>query len=102
MLADPLRDIGLRRHHALVDRAVPGELKRLLLAIVGIGDGANGQDDFNQTVLHSKHASAIIRPNSSLRFKLERKLSGRRILERSNRCPLVVPNRKKIAPRHRR
>ena len=61
MLANPLRDIGLRRHHALFDGAVPGELQRFLLAIVGIGDGANGQDDFNQSLLPSDVVFAIIR-----------------------------------------
>src|ERR1700731_942735 len=58
MLADPLRDIGLRGHHALLERTVPRELKRLFLAVVGIGDGTNGQDDFNQSVLHSNDGLA--------------------------------------------
>jgi hypothetical protein len=44
----------LRSHHALIERTVPRELKIFFLAIIGIGDGADGQDDFNQSVLHSK------------------------------------------------
>jgi hypothetical protein len=61
MLADPLGDIGLRSHHALTERTIPGELKIFFLAIIGIGDGTDGQDDFNQSVLHSKLASTILR-----------------------------------------
>jgi hypothetical protein len=62
MIADPLGDIGLRGHHALLKRTVPGELKILFFAIGRIRDGTNGQDDFNQSVLHSKHGSSILRP----------------------------------------
>jgi hypothetical protein len=54
VLANPLRDIGLRSHHALLDRTVPGELKMLFFAIGRIGDGADGQDDFYQSALHTK------------------------------------------------
>jgi hypothetical protein len=61
MLADPLGDIGLRSHHALTERTIPGELKIFFLAIIGIGDGTDGQDDFNQSVLHSKLAFTILR-----------------------------------------
>src|SRR5437868_12723060 len=45
MPADPLGDVGLRRHHALLGRAIPGELKILFFAIGRVGDGADGQDD---------------------------------------------------------
>ena len=104
MLADPLRDIGLGRHHALLDRTVPGKLNRLLLTIAGIGNGTNGQDDFNQTVLHSKHGSAILRPKSPLRFKPERKLYLCRIAtsaigsstERSVRPAVLDIERKRV------
>jgi hypothetical protein len=59
MLANPLRDIGLSRHHALIERPIPGELQVFLLAIGGIGDGADSQDDFNHShVLHSKRGMA--------------------------------------------
>jgi hypothetical protein len=69
MLADPFGDIGLRRHHALLDRTIPGELQIFLLAIIGIGDRTDGQDDFNQSVLHSKAWLSHITSNSSPRFK---------------------------------
>jgi hypothetical protein len=49
MVADPLGDVGLRSHHALIERAIPGELKIFFLAIGRIGDGADGQDDFNHS-----------------------------------------------------
>ena len=62
MLTNPLGDIGLRGHHALLGRTVPVELKVLFLAIGGIGDGADGQDDFYQAALHAKCGLAIIRP----------------------------------------
>jgi hypothetical protein len=57
MLANPFRDIGLRRHHALLDGSFPGVLKILLLAIRGIGDGADRQDDFNQSALLDSNAA---------------------------------------------
>src|SRR5271170_4995684 len=40
MSADPVGDIGLRCHHALMDRAFPGELKIFFFAIGRIGEGA--------------------------------------------------------------
>jgi hypothetical protein len=64
MLAYPLGDIGLRSHHALIERTIPGELKIFFLAIIGIGDGTDGQDDFNQSVLHSKACLSHITSNS--------------------------------------
>jgi hypothetical protein len=63
MLANPLRDIGLRGHHALLERPFPGVLKILLLAIGRVSDGADRQDDFNQSaLLDSKRSFTIIRP----------------------------------------
>jgi hypothetical protein len=62
VLADPLRDIGLRGHHALLDRTIPGELQVLFFAIGWIGDGTDGQDDFYQSALHTKNGVVIIRP----------------------------------------
>ena len=54
MLANPFRDIGLRSHHALLKRPFPGVLKIFFLAIGGIRDGTDSQDDLNQTaLLHS-------------------------------------------------
>src|SRR6266705_1197229 len=51
MFADPLGYIGLRRHHALTQRTVPAELKILFFAIGRIGDGTDGQDDFNHSLV---------------------------------------------------
>jgi hypothetical protein len=63
MLANPLRDIGLRSHHALLKRPFPGVLNILFLAIAGVGDGTDRQDDFNQiALLDSKRNFTIIRP----------------------------------------
>src|ERR1017187_3553970 len=60
MFANPLGDIGLRSHHALSDRTVPDELKRFFLAISGICDGTDSQDDFNHSlVLDSECRLAI-------------------------------------------
>jgi hypothetical protein len=57
MLTNPFGDIGLRGHHALLERPFPSVLKILLLAIAGIGDGTDRQDDFNQsTLLDSKRS----------------------------------------------
>ncbi|WP_154072612.1 hypothetical protein [Bradyrhizobium erythrophlei] len=53
MLTDPLRDIGLGSHHALIERTIEGELKIFFFAMGRIGDGADSQDDFNQSALHS-------------------------------------------------
>ena len=75
VLVDPLRDIGLRGHHALLDRAVPGELQMLFLAIGGIGDGADGQDDFNQSALHTKYWLGHNTPNLSPRFRISTRIS---------------------------
>jgi hypothetical protein len=49
MVPDPLGDVGLRTHDALFERAIPGELKIFFLAIGRIGDGADGQDDFDHS-----------------------------------------------------
>jgi hypothetical protein len=70
MLANPLGDVGLGSHHALIERTLPGELKIFFLAIGGIGDGADSQDDFNHSnVLDSKHGIAILRLIHRQRFK---------------------------------
>ena len=61
MLTNPLGDIGLRGHHALPERTVPGELKVLFLAIGRVGDGTDGQDDLNQSALPSKRCITILR-----------------------------------------
>jgi hypothetical protein len=73
MLANPLGDIRLGSHHALIGRAVPAELEMFVLAIGGIGDGADSQDDFNQSVLPSKDGFAILRLILALRFEVPQK-----------------------------
>jgi hypothetical protein len=47
MVPYPLGDVGLRSHHALIERAFPGELKIFFFTISGVGDGADSQDDFD-------------------------------------------------------
>jgi hypothetical protein len=77
MLPNPLGDVGLCSHHALIERTVPCELKILFLAIVGIGDGTNGQDDFDHLSSIQNIAFPILRlthPNVS-NFK-EKSLPG--------------------------
>jgi hypothetical protein len=49
MVPDPLGDVGLCAHYALIERAIPGELEIFFLAIGRIADGADGQDDFNHS-----------------------------------------------------
>jgi hypothetical protein len=49
MIADPLCDVRLRAHHALTERAIPGELKIFFFAIGRVGYGADRQDDFNHS-----------------------------------------------------
>jgi hypothetical protein len=78
MLANPFGDIGLRGHHALLERTIPDELKIFFFAIGGIGDGTDGQDDFNQSFLPSKHGFVImlhITPVSLLRLKIPTKIA---------------------------
>jgi hypothetical protein len=62
MLPNPLGDIGLRCHHALLGRTVPGELNIFILAIVRMRDGADRQYDFNQWSLLVRDGSALVRP----------------------------------------
>ena len=45
VLADPLGDIGLGGHDALLQRAVPHVFETLLLALVGVRQRANGDHD---------------------------------------------------------
>src|ERR1700761_9188062 len=59
MVADPLRDVGLRAHHALIDRSLPGELQIFFFAIRGVGDSANRQD-------YLDHSDALC-PNNGIR-----------------------------------
>jgi hypothetical protein len=70
MVADPLGDVGLRAHHALIERAIPGELKIFFLAIGRIGDGADCQDDFN----HSE--ASIQKRNSKMLRRIDARVSN--------------------------
>jgi hypothetical protein len=72
MLANPIGDIRLSSHHALIERTIEGELKIFFLAMGGIGDGADSQDDFNQSAL-PQILPCNITPHSTLRFKFRRK-----------------------------
>jgi hypothetical protein len=71
MVPDPLGDVGLRSHHALIERALPRELKIFFLAIGRIGDGTDGQDDFDHSDgLYPKTKLENVTPNSSSRLEL--------------------------------
>jgi hypothetical protein len=73
MVPDPLGDVGLRPHHALIERAIPGELKIFFLAIGRIGDGADGQDDFDHSEdLYPKTELENITPNRPSRLAFQR------------------------------
>jgi hypothetical protein len=85
MVPDPLGDVGLRSHHALIERALPGELKIFFLAIGRIGDGTDGQDDFDHSDgLYPKTKLENVTPNSSSRLELP--VAASRILSDCNRC----------------
>src|ERR1700742_5027477 len=49
VIADPLGDVGLRSHHALIEGAIPSELKIFFFAIGGGGDGADCQGYFDHS-----------------------------------------------------
>jgi hypothetical protein len=49
MLADPLRNVRLRSNSALPERAIPGELKMLILAKIHLRRHAHGDDQFDQS-----------------------------------------------------
>jgi hypothetical protein len=64
MVPDPLGDVGLRSHHALIERAIPDELNIFFVAIGRIGDGADCQDDFNHSEgLYPKTKLENVTPN---------------------------------------
>jgi hypothetical protein len=76
MVADPLGDVRLCRHHALIERAIPGELKIFVLAISGIGDGADCQDDFNHSEgLYRKAKLENVTPNRRWRLEFRMKFA---------------------------
>ena len=56
----------------------------LFLAIGGIGDGTDGQDDFYQAVLHTNYGYAILRPIHLPRFRFPTK---------SRVCPRNLPKK---------
>ena len=51
MIADPLRDVGLRGENALLQRSLPCELQMLLLAKVGLTNLADHHHDLNESHL---------------------------------------------------
>jgi hypothetical protein len=57
MIADPLRDVGLRGEKALLQRSLPCELQMLLLAQIGLSDLANHHHDLNES--HWRHRQAL-------------------------------------------
>ena len=61
MVIDPLRDVRLRGHGALIERHLRGELKMLLLAMIGGGQRAYRQYYFDQTHCQSPGESNLDR-----------------------------------------
>jgi hypothetical protein len=59
MIADPLRDVGLRREKALLQRPLPRELQVLLLAQIGLSNLADHHHDLNES--HWRHRPALPR-----------------------------------------
>ena len=49
MLVDPLRDVGLRIHDALMERHIRGERKMLIFALTRCRQCADSHDQFDQT-----------------------------------------------------
>jgi len=45
MIADPVGDVGLGVHHALLERALSAELKPLILALIWLRQRANRDHD---------------------------------------------------------
>ena len=53
LIVDDFKEWVPRIVDALIDRAVPGELKIFFFAISRIGDGADRQDDFDHSLMFS-------------------------------------------------
>src|SRR5271168_712179 len=76
MVADPLGDIGLRGHHALLDRTVEGELEIFFLTIGRIGDGADRQDDLDHSQCPlSETKLKNVTPNSGSHLEFRQRIS---------------------------
>jgi hypothetical protein len=89
MVPDPLGDVGLRAHHALIERAVPSELKIFFFAIGRIGDGADSQDDFDHSKgLYPKTKLENVTPNRRSRLGFEHNFA---FLRRSKRSVDPLP-----------
>src|SRR5262249_58270101 len=57
MLVDPLRDVGLRIHDALMERHAGRERKKLIYALCRERQCADGHDQFDQAHLNSPSAT---------------------------------------------
>src|SRR5262245_10693952 len=66
MLADPLRDVGLRIHDALIERHAGRERKMLIFALCRERQRANRHDQFDQA--HPNSPSVTIRSAARRRF----------------------------------
>jgi hypothetical protein len=71
MIADPLRDVGLRGKNALLQRSLPRELQMLLLAQIGLGDLADHHHDLNES--HWRHRQAL--PGTAIYARVPAELS---------------------------
>jgi hypothetical protein len=69
MIADPLGDVGRRRHYALGQRSGGGELEMLILTLARLRHRAHRDDQFDQT--HESAPSGISGDNQSSESALE-------------------------------
>src|SRR5262245_26631522 len=95
MIADPLRHVGLRRHHALLERAGPRELQVLVLAPVRLRDRADQHDNLDEA-----HVSLRVAVSGSLspacRYQQVRMTISRSFLQKVRRVR-IPPYRRRAA-----
>jgi hypothetical protein len=65
VVADPLRDIGLRSHDALPERTSPSELEMFVLTMVGLRDCTDQEHDLHE--IHDEKSSSVI-PRVAAKF----------------------------------
>src|SRR5262245_50997654 len=97
MLVDPLRDVGLRIHDALIERHAGRERKMLILALCRERQRADGHHQFDQAhpnspsvTIRSAARRSFIRPDTIFHLFKRRHAPGE--------PPQRVPKRRRTAP----